>query len=276
MKIQYASDLHIDEWPHGTNFSTFLTPSAPFLALAGDICPAWDPRYGSFLAWCSRLWHTVFVVAGNHEYHNTTGYTLAETDKHIYNTCLKFNNVIFLQSGASFAVPFSTVRVVGATLWSDIDEKMWEKAAEKKSDYKNIYNDSVSGPRLVTPGEITAAHKWQVNSLRAALVPRIYGEQLIVITHHMPSKALLEPQYRGEEWHTFYASDADFLFNSAVKLWICGHSHRATTVQVPRGPLLAMNARGYNRTEELTRGVDIYNPCASVTLQKLGVGKTAP
>jgi hypothetical protein len=84
----------------------------------------------------------------------------------------------------------------------------------------------------------------------------------------MPSKTLLEPEYRGEAWHTFYASDTDFLFNPAISAWICGHSHRAITLKIPRGPLLAMNARGYNRPAELTRAVDVYNPCAFLVLKK--------
>ena len=151
MKLQYASDLHIDEWPQGTNFSNFLIPSAPFLALAGDICSAWDPRYSHFLAWCSRLWHTVFVVSGNHEYHNPYGRTLSETDNHIYNICMKYRNVIFLQGGASYCIPGTRLRIVGATLWSNSDKAMWAKAIEKKSDYKNIYTDS---SLLVTPQTI--------------------------------------------------------------------------------------------------------------------------
>ena len=82
----------------------------------------------------------------------------------------------------------------------------------------------------------------------------------------MPSKALLELEYRGEIWHSFYASDTDFLFHSNIKLWICGHSHRATQLKVPHGPLLLMNARGYNRSHELTRSSDIYNPGAIITI----------
>ena len=261
MKLQYASDLHIDMWPQGTNFCNFLTPSAPFLALAGDICSAWEPRFEAFLAWCSRLWHTVFIVPGNHEYHNPYGRTLGETDNHIYNICLKFKNIIFLQYGASYRIPGTQLRIVGATLWSDSDKAMWAKAIEKKSDYKNIY----SGQRcLITPYEISALHYWHVSILRSVLIPDSELEKLIVITHHMPSKALLEPEYRGEAWHSFYASNTDFLFYPNIKLWICGHSHRATQLKIPHGPLLAMNARGYNRTHELTRTSDIYNPSATV------------
>jgi hypothetical protein len=266
MKLQYASDLHIDEWPQSTNFCTFLTPSAPNLALAGDICPAWDPRYEAFLGWCSRLWHTVFVVTGNHEYHNAAGKTIIETNNHIFAICLKFRNVIFLQDGASYTFPGTKIRIIGATLWSLSDHVMWAQAIEKKSDYKNIYGDLCAETKLVHPSEIVRIHISQINALRYALTPRFCDEQLIVITHHMPSKSLLEREFRGEMWHSFYASDADFLFNPFIKAWICGHSHRATLQRTRMGPLLAMNARGYNRAHELTRSIDMYNPCAALSI----------
>ena len=49
VQIQYASDLHITDWPKGTAFEAFLTPVAPILVIAGDICSAWNPLYNSFL-----------------------------------------------------------------------------------------------------------------------------------------------------------------------------------------------------------------------------------
>jgi hypothetical protein len=265
MNFQYASDLHIDNWPLGYNFCNFLTPVAPFLVLAGDVCSAHDPRFIAFLTWVSRHWYLVFFVPGNHEYHNNDGISIDETDERMASICWKLGNIIFLQNGASFNIPNTNIRVVGATLWSNIDKARWMDAAEKKSDYKKIY---AAPYRLLTPAETTKLHHIHVCSLARACVPRDYNEQIIVVTHHMPSKALLEPEYRGEAWHTFYASDNDFLFNSSMKAWFCGHSHRATRLQVPCGPLLAMNARGYNRDDELARTVDVYNPCAFLSLKK--------
>jgi hypothetical protein len=82
----------------------------------------------------------------------------------------------------------------------------------------------------------------------------------------MPTKQLLEDCFKGEEWHTFYASNAEDLFTSRNPLWICGHGHRSTLLKIHNGPLLAMNARGYNKDSELERAVDKYNPA---TAQKM-------
>jgi hypothetical protein len=79
----------------------------------------------------------------------------------------------------------------------------------------------------------------------------------------MPTKQLLEDRFKGEEWHSFYASNSEDLFSPAIPLWVCGHSHRSILLKIPGGPLLAMNARGYNKDSELDRVADKYNPATT-------------
>jgi hypothetical protein len=266
MLLQYASDLHIDGWPADTPYTTFLTPSAPHLILAGDVCSAWDPRYFRFLKWAGKHWQTVLVIAGNHEYHNTKRHTIAETDARIFDYCLKRNNIIYLQHGMSYTIPGTSVRVVGATLWCAPDQTMWKKGAKKKGDYRMIYMDTPEGKRRFHPSDVSFLHILQKALIAWAIQPQYEHETVVVATHYIPTKRLLEPKFRGEEWHSFYASDDDDLLTANVALWICGHGHRGTTLQVEDGPLLAMNARGYNRESELARAADLYNPAA---LQKV-------
>ena len=263
--FQYASDLHIDCWAPKTPFESFLVPSAPYLILAGDICSAWDHRYFEFLKWTSRLWHKVYIVAGNHEYHNKKKHTIAETDLRILTFCLKYSNLVYLQAGMSAIVPNSNIRIVGGTLWCAPDPAMWSAAAKKKGDYKRIFIEDASHPkgrRKLKPADVYALHTLHKILFQFALVPNTPMESLLVVSHYMPSKELLEPEFREEAWHTFYASNDDDLFNSNIKVWMCGHGHRGTTFQIPNGPLLAMNARGYNKESELNRIKDVYNPCA--------------
>jgi hypothetical protein len=266
MLIQYASDLHIDGWPPGTSPSTFITPSAPHLVLAGDICSAWDPRYFQFLKWVSKHWTTVIVIAGNHEYHNTKRHTIKETDAHIQDYCLKRKNLIYLQCGTSYFVPGTFVRIVGSTLWCAPDLNMWKKAAKKKGDYRAIWVDdpaATRGRRKLHPSDVSFLHLINKALLAWAIQPNYAEETIVVATHYLPTKQLLEEEYRGEKWHSFYASDDDDLFESQVALWICGHGHRATRYSSPSGTLVVMNARGYNRQSEQERTVDIYDKSAT-------------
>ena len=272
VQIQYASDLHIDGWPAGTSFFSFLTPVAPILILAGDICSVRHPFYTPFLTWCSRHWAYVFVLAGNHEYHNADGVTatIQETDAEIGRLCRKFTNVFYLQGGASYVIPGSgagtPLRFVGATLWSDVDTALWEEAATKKGDCRKIFINTPRGKRRALPADLCALHAAHRANLSAAMgAPYAPNERLVIITHHMPTLELLESHYRGEKWSSFYASDDEDLIGPWVAAWICGHGHRGTRLAL-RGTTLLMNARGYNTSDDAGRATDLYNPAAIFTL----------
>ena len=267
--VQYASDLHITDWPKRTAFETFLTPVAPILVIAGDICSAWDPLYKHFLAWCSRNWHIVIFITGNHEYYPPPGttYSLEQTEEYIRSIALP--NTVFLQAGESYVVPGTHIRFVGATLWSAIDPVMWDEAAEKKGDFNKTFISTPMGIRKTHPSDTTALHAFHKACVRSAISPQHPRETLIVVTHHMPTMHLLETRYRGERWHSCYVSSDDELLVPNVKAWICGHSHRATQWSAPSGTVCLMNARGYNTTTEQGRTEDIYNPRAVMDIPVL-------
>lgn len=269
VQIQYASDLHITDWPLGTPHDIFVTPVAPILVLAGDICSAWDQRYIYFLEWASRNWSTVVVITGNHEYHCSPSdpHTMNETDAYISASVKRFPNVAFLQNGASYVIPGTHIRFVGATLWSAIDPQIWAEIESKKSDFKNVYTDHYYTRRLIKSSDICAVHALHRTNISSELAPHTIGETLIVVTHHMPTQNLLEPHFRHEIWNSCYASNDDDLITSNIAAWICGHSHRATSWKAPNGVMLYMNARGYNNPDELGRTVDLYNPRAEITVK---------
>lgn len=270
VRVQYASDLHINDWPKGTPFESFITPVAPILVLAGDICSAWDPLYTHFLAWCSRNWYLVIFIAGNHEYYCEPGQerSILYTDYELSRISSLFPNTHFLQNGSSYSIPGTKIRFVGSTLWSDIDPAIWGEIYGKKGDYKATFIEHYPyGLRPTHPSDICALHAFHRTYLYGAFAPVIHGETLVVITHHMPSKLLLEDHYKGEKLHTCYASNDEDLFTRNISLWICGHSHRAVRMKYPQGPYMVMNARGYNRSSELSRVVDRYNPRATVELR---------
>ena len=263
LQIQYASDLHIDDFPKGTPFGSFITPVAPVLVLAGDIGSAWNPLYAHFIAWCSRNWHLTILITGNHEYYDKTARrTVDETDAEINRLTHRFSNVVFLQNGSSYVIPRTHIRFVGATLWSAIDPAIWDEVAKSKGDFLHVYTNVSGWIRNNHPSDSAARHALHRTYLASALAPRFNDETLIVVTHYMPSWELLESHFRGEKYCTCYASHDDDLLIPGIKAWICGHSHKATRWQAPGGPMVLMNARGYNRTDELQRMSDIYSPHA--------------
>jgi hypothetical protein len=256
--IQYSSDLHIDKFPKGTSFYSFITPVAPILILAGDVCPALHTLFTPFLTWCSRHWHTVILVAGNHEYYCKEQIIVPHTeiDVRIYAITERLKNIIYLQNAGKYVIPNTNITVIGSTLWSHIDENIHEEIRGKKGEYRYIY---VGPEKPATPHDITALHTSHKAALRAAIQSTPDNQTIIVITHHMPTERLLEPEYRQEAWRSCYASCDEDLFSKQIHTWICGHGHRSTTIRHKK-MTLRMNARGYNKPSELERTVDIYSP----------------
>jgi hypothetical protein len=255
MEFQYASDLHINDFPATTPFSNFIIPSAPLLVIAGDICPVDLPIYSDFLRWCSRNWKQVIILAGNHEYYCTViPRNIDRIDKEIEQICMGIPNVTFLQAGDS--IVFQGFRFIGSTLWSAVDPKIWQKVYETKGDYKATYTDG----RRTSPVDTSALHTFHKQRLRHVIASS--AEPVIVLTHHMPSYDLVSPEYKHTENVSCYASHDDDLFSPKVRIWICGHAHRCGRME-KNGTLCLMNARGY----ESQVGTNGYSPTRTIQLR---------
>lgn len=240
--FQIASDLHLNDYPNSQPFSEVLTPSAPILVLAGDICPVQSPQYEAFLTWCSRNWQHVLVTTGNHEYY-TGDYrpqNMSECDRTILIFLTgKLPNVIYLQAGNS--VVLEGVRFIGATLWSKIDSALWsDPAFLRRGDYNQIFSEG----RRVTPALISAIHGWQKARLASAIAAS--AEPVVVVTHHLPTAALVPQQHKTSSTVSAYATNCEELMTANVRAWICGHSHEAKQWTAPSGCFCIVNPRGYS------------------------------
>jgi hypothetical protein len=223
MELQYASDLHIDHYA-GADYATMLTPVAPVLLLAGDLCSAWKPEYAAFLRWCST-------------------------------------NVVFLQNGDSVLVPGTSLRIVGATLWSAVDPAI-HGTILSRGDYQHTYTATPQGIRKTLPMDIVALHALQKAHLQSALAS-FPEDKLVLMTHHLPSFSLQDEGHRGKMYSSCYASaDDDLFYHANLAVVLCGHSHRAIQVRLPTGARAVMNARGYPK--EVGRWAEPYSSSATI------------
>lgn len=265
-KIQYASDLHLDHFPNSVEFKRFLKPAAPTLVLAGDIASAWSQVYVNFLHWCSYNWTHVIIITGNHEYYCTkVPHSRKDTDLRIRQICSILPNLHFLQGGQSYYLPNTKLVFIGATLYSDIDPKIYDEILGK-GDFTKTYTERKGKLCLTSPADLVTIHTQHKQAITDAIrsVPRNY--KAVVVTHYLPTERLLEPEYQGEAWRSCYASHLDRIIRPPVKVWICGHGHRNAHVWNNHDILIAMNARGYNKRHELDRTIDIYQKSAGFIL----------
>jgi hypothetical protein len=275
-KIQYLSDIHL-ETHHDTSdaiFKKILKPSAPYLALCGDIGYPGAQLYESFLKYCSENFEHVFYIAGNHEFYNDiksikflknkelmskeldedslrrlsvrfSRDTRETRTEKIREICQKFTNIHFLDK-ETFYIPNTNLIVVGCTLWSKLDINKY--MLPQFNDFHRICQDKDT---LLTPKTYDDWNEDHVGFLGTTL-KKIQDENpdlnILVLTHHCPTYDIIIDKYTISDpnnMNSFFANkDLVSPFGKNVKAWICGHTHGCKSINID-GTIVATNTFGY-------------------------------
>jgi predicted phosphohydrolase len=248
VSIQYLSDIHLEHHDKRNEGylipSMFIKPSAPYLALCGDIGNPDLLAYGAFLGWCSRSFELVFLVAGNHEYYNyrsSTSFDMGQRKEMLRSLTANYKNVMFLDC-SSYYLANHNLRILGCTLWSDTSSGSNEKIIRYMNDTRNILKEK---DQHLLPKDMTALHfeekNWLNNEIEFA---KNRGEDVLVLTHYLPSFRLTAEKYKDNPLNMCFASDCETLMRDPVKAWICGHSHTGIQLEI-NGVKCRMNPYGY-------------------------------
>ena len=219
MRIQYASDLHLE---FGENSKWLkehpLIPSADILVLAGDIGYLGDDNYITHPFWnrVSEDFKQVIVVPGNHELYKffdinelRNGWQLEI--RHNVRVC--YNSVIALNEETD---------LIASTLWAHIppsEEYLTERCV---SDFKRIRN----GEFRLSAQRFNEEHEVCRNFIEKA-VSESNVERIVVATHHVPSFALMAEEFKDSSINgAFTVELACMIAESRINCWIYGHSHR--------------------------------------------------
>ena len=162
------------------------------------------------------------------------------------NSATKLGQVFFLQKSGYDIDP--NIRIVGVTLWTHIIPSDYEEAAHILNDYVKI--------RDFTPeisDKLYQTHKEYLHQEIELAIEQ--HKHLVIVTHHLPSFALIHRKYKDYNYNYLFASHSEDLLNSqTVKLWVCGHSHSANRQNIQCVPVI-LNPRGYPK-EALSSGFD--------------------
>ncbi len=218
MKIQYASDLHLefaDNWRYLKQNPLEVT--GDILILAGDIGYLGDDNYSlhPFWDWASENYKEVIIALGNHEFYKY--YDIATLED---GTCFEIRSNV--KAYYNSVVTIGDVDIIVSTLWAYIPFEDAYYTEQYVSDFRRImYNSEV-----LTSAAFNREHE-RCKEFIFSAASNSSATHKIVVTHHVPSFLMLAPEFKGSKANGAFTVELfDNIEASDIDYWIYGHSHR--------------------------------------------------
>lgn len=262
MKIQYASDLHL-EFSMNSKFMKMqgLEPVGDILLLAGDIIYLENRlmEQSHFFNWCSQNFKETIIVPGNHEYYidldanpNKRKYvnladTLVGYERKIRDNVRYLNNK---------SIVLGDIEIFPTTLWTVTDPRFYVGIQTGMNDCHLItYQD-----HRLWADDYAEVHNICTDWLDTAL-RESKAKTKIVLSHHCPTerKEFDTHQAGSGLWSAFHVDMEPFIAGHEIDYWIYGHTHvnsgSGTVVEsASGGATLLCNQLGYVALDEETSG----------------------
>lgn len=233
MFIRPMSDLHLE-------FGDFVVPVLPtdsetVLVLAGDIHVGLAAR--NWITEMASRFLAIVYVLGNHEFYKNDIYDI-EARWEI--TDLPPNVYVLMNDTCQI----NEVNFIGSTLWSDFNNLDWFEV----NACKDKINDYVVIKEFAHKFSPQRAYDRCIENkafLHNALLDAV--GKTVVVTHHLPSRKLVNPRFALDKTNGAYTANCDHLIDMC-DLWVYGHTHDSRDIQPDRARILC-NPRGYDGYE---------------------------
>jgi predicted phosphohydrolase len=249
MKIQYASDLHL-EFPENKKFlkRNPLLPGGDILLLAGDIVPfAEMDKHNDFFSYISDTFKTTFWIPGNHEYYGSDiSDRVGSFNEKIKDNLFLLNNVSVIQED---------LKIIFTTLWTSISPANQFEIRHRLSDFHAIKFNR----KGLTSDHYNLLHEQCRSFLNEELSKAGTGKKVIV-THHVPTFMNYPEKYKGDNLNEAFAVEMyNDILSSDADYWIFGHHHCTSADFQIGSTTLTMNQLGYVK----------YNECSGFETKKI-------
>lgn len=242
MRIQYASDLHL-EFPENSEFlkKNPLQPDGDILLLAGDIVPfAVMDKHADFFSYISDNFSTTYWIPGNHEYY----YSDISSQSGTLNEKIREN--LFLVNNVS--VLHDNIKLIFSTLWTRISPGNEFEIRQRLSDFHVIKLNR----KGFTPDHYNLLHEQCRSFLKTEISKGDNSEgKKVIVTHHVPTLKNYPESYKGDTLNEAFAVEmSDDILKSRAYYWIFGHHHTNTPAFVIGSTKLITNQLGYVKYRE--------------------------
>lgn len=236
MKIQYASDLHLELSDNSRFIKTMpFEVVGDVLVFAGDISYLSNATMPNmkFWKWASLNYKQVLLVPGNHEFYNNSD-VLKFGDAW---TKMILPNVGYYQNRV---VHIDDTDFVLSTLWSHITPEYEFYVHEGMNDFRQIL---YGGCRFL-PEHFNLEHEKCLAFIKKSVVESS-AKNIVVVTHHLPTLKAVAAHHLGTSLNCAFATElGDFIANSRIDAWIFGHSHENTEAKIGNTRIVS-NQLGY-------------------------------
>ena len=247
MKIQYASDLHLEFKENASYLKHHpMEVVGDILILAGDIGYIGDQNYARhpFWDWASANFRQVIVAMGNHEFYKFFDISTLEDG---YKLLIRHNVAAYYNS----VVSVDDIDIIVSTLWSEIPLKEASYTEQVISDFRRILYEG----EPLTFSDFNREHHKCLAFIKSA-VSESKVKHKIVVTHHVPSFQMLCPKFKDSNANgAFTVELEDYIRTSGIDYWIYGHSHYNIDVRIGN-TLCISNQLGYVFADE----IDTFKP----------------
>jgi predicted phosphohydrolase len=240
MKIQYASDLHL-EFSENKEFlkRNPLLPGGDVLLLAGDIVSfAVMDKHADFFSYISDNFDITYWIPGNHEYY----YSDISEKSGFLNEAIKNN--VFLVNNTS--VILDNIKFIFSTLWSEIGTLNKWIIQQRISDFQVInYKNS-----RFSPDHFNELYHESHKFLKSEIEVAFHGKT-VVTTHHVPVLLNYPEQHKNDVLNEAFAVDLHHLIDdNKIDYWVYGHHHvNVEEFSIGKTKMLT-NQLGYVRYDE--------------------------
>lgn len=248
MKIQYASDLHLELSDNSRLFKHEMPFEAvgDVLVLAGDCMylESSKPPCRNFWLWASANFQRVLMIPGNHEFYHSGDVAKYGDSWHKEI----FPNVSYHQNEV---VRIGDTDFILSTLWSYIAPQEVNNIFYGMSDFRQI---RYKGEQFTTD-DVIEEHMKAISFIKKS-VAESDAEHKVVVTHHLPTFQVVAPRHKDSPLSSAFATELKtYIESSGIDFWIYGHSHTNIDTMIGNTQIIC-NQLGYVSHEEHLQGFD--------------------